>query len=132
MGTPLGNSSQSSIKMERGVKEWILRNFLYARPIIYALPARPTWIISVVLSSLLSTGQLLPSILTKESSNLVPKILYADFTGSICAYSGILALYLVESAVGRSRATEDEENSTSACSLIIFFKNILAITLVDV
>lgn len=44
----------------------------------HALPALPTWIMSLVCSSLLSVGQLDPSNFTRVSSSFVPIILYFD------------------------------------------------------
>jgi hypothetical protein len=59
----------------------------------HALPARPTWIISPVsLSSLLKTGQLVPSALASVISSLVPKILNLLSSGLMDAYKGNSAL----------------------------------------
>ena len=101
---------------------------------LYARPARPTCIISLVLcSSLLSVGQLDPSSLAKFSSSLVPMILNSDLTVSICPNSGTLVLYLFKSVVGRSKATvESDRKLTFALSLSIFFKYKLAMTFVAV
>ena len=100
----------------------------------YALPAWPTWMIPLVLcSSLLSVGQLSPSAFTSVISSLVPMILYVDWAVSICPNNGSSVLYLLLSAVGRSRTTAVWlVNSTFARSLWIFFRNKLAITLVGV
>jgi hypothetical protein len=59
----------------------------------YARPALPTWIISPVsLSSLRSTGQLVPSALTKVISSFVPRILNLLSSGLMPANSGNLVL----------------------------------------
>ena len=54
----------------------------------YARPALPIWIrCPDHLSSLRSTGQLVPSALTSVSSSLVPSTRNDDFSGSIAAKS---------------------------------------------
>ena len=90
--------------------------------------------ISLVLSSsLLSVGQLDSSAFTRINSSFVPMILYVDRVVSIYPNKGSSVLYLLLSAVGRSRNTAVWlVNSTFARSLSIFFRNKLAITLVGV
>ncbi len=100
----------------------------------HALPARPTWTISLVLcSSLRSVGQLAPSSFTSASSSFVPIILYFELAVSICPKSGISVVCLLLSPVGKSKLTDvGEENSMTARSLSIFFRKRLAITVVGV
>lgn len=98
----------------------------------YALPACPTWIISVTGSSFLSTGQEVLSALTSVISNFVPMILYVDLSVSISPKRGISLSYLLLSEVRRSRETELAENAILAESLTIFLRNKEAITVVGV
>ena len=99
----------------------------------YAIPALPTWIISPVnLSSLRSTGQLVPSALASVISNLVPKILNLLSSGLILANSGNLVWYRLLSDVRRSRLTWSGWKSTMACDLSIFLRYKEAVTVTAV
>lgn len=99
-----------------------------------ALPVGPICVISFVLvSSLLSVGQLAPSSLASVSSSFVPMIFDVDFVVSICPKRGTLVLYLLLSAVGRSSITSlCEEKLIFARSLLIFLRKKLAMTVVGV
>lgn len=98
----------------------------------YALPACPTWIISVTGSSFLSTGQDVLSALTSVISNFVTMILYVDLSVSISPKRGISLSYLLLSEVRRSRETALAENAILAEPLTIFLRNKEAITVVGV
>jgi hypothetical protein len=91
--------------------------------IAYALPALPTWIISPVgLSSLLKTGQLVPSALTSVNSSFVPSILNLLSSGLMLANSGNSFLKRLLSVVFRSRLTSVGWKSMTAVALSIFFR----------
>lgn len=90
----------------------------------HALPGRPTWMISLPLSSsLLNTGHPRPSSFVNVNSSFVPIILYVELVASICPNNKNSVLYRLLSAVGRSSLTVVEDgNSTVARALSIFFK----------
>ena len=89
----------------------------------HARPALPIWILSPVhLSSLRSTGQLVPSALARVSSSLVPSTRNCDFSGSIGANSGYVSWNRLLSVVGRLKSIEVEEKSTLALALSIFLR----------
>jgi hypothetical protein len=75
--------------------------------LVYALPARPTWMISpLCFSSPRKTGQEAPSALTSLSSSLVPMILNSLFSLSMAPNSGTTCWNLLRSLVLKSRSTD--------------------------
>lgn len=71
----------------------IIRLIMQYVLLAYAIPALPTWILSPVnLSSLRSTGQLVPSAFTRVISSFVPRTLNLLSSGLMPANNGNLVL----------------------------------------
>ena len=90
----------------------------------HALPALPVCMISPVgRSSLLSTGQPVPSAFANVNSSFVPMILNSDVFVSIGAYSGIEVANRLLSEVNRSRSkVVGEEKMTLDFAFSIFLR----------